>query len=101
KDDLDRREARIWATAAVANSGRGAISLRREGILRVFLGGSNYIDLELVVDKYETHADLTPKTSRIISLFSDPLKDMKTSDQERIVSYWGQNVPCKLFLTDI
>jgi len=101
KDALDRREARIWVNAAVANSGRGAVSLRREGILRVFLGGNNYIDLELLIDKYETHADLTPKTSRIVSLYSDPLKDLKSTDQDRIVSYWGQNVPSRFYLMDI
>jgi hypothetical protein len=89
KDDLDKREARVWVGSAVTNSGRGAISLRREGVLRVYLGGSSYIDLELEVDKYDTKADLQPKSSRIINFFSAPLRTLKTADQDRILSYPG------------
>jgi len=100
-EQLDKSEARVRVGAAVSNAGRGAISLRREGVLRVFLGTNNYIDVELTIDEYSQNADLQPKHSRIVTLSSKPTKELDLAAQERIRSYWGQNVPAKLFVTDI
>jgi len=98
---LDRNEARIRAGCAVTNSGQGAMSLRREAVLRVFLGSNNYIDVELVMDDYASNADLQPKHSRVVTFSSAPIRTLDSAAQDRIRAYWGQNVRSKLFVTDI
>ena len=100
-DRLDNEEARIIVGCAVSNAGRGAISLRREAVLRVFLGSNNHIDADLTMDEYAANADLQPKHSRIVTLSSEPIHTLDQGVQDRIKSYWGQNVPCKLYVTDI
>jgi hypothetical protein len=101
RDRLDNEEARIIVGCAVSNAGRGSVSLRREGVLRVFLGSNNYIDADLTMDEYAANADLQPKHSRIIVFSSAPIRTFESAVRDRIKAYWGQNVPCKLYVTDI
>jgi len=93
--------AKISLKCAISNSGAGAISLRPQAFLRVYLGGNNYVDVELNMKAYDTKGDMQPKSSRIVTYESDPLEKFRESDQDKINTYFKQNVPAALFIIDI
>jgi hypothetical protein len=93
--------ANVRVECAVSNSGGGAISLKPQGLIRVSLGGSNYLDVQLRVQQYETLGDLAPKTSKIIRLASDPLQKLGGDERERVINYFKQSAPAELYLIDI
>ena len=65
------------------------------------MGGNNYVDVELNMEQYDTKGDMQPRSSRIVTYKSDQLEKFRESDQEKINSYFKQNVPAALFIMDI
>lgn len=93
--------AKLAIKCAISNSGAGAISLRPQAFLRVYLGGNNYVDVELNMKSYDTKGDMQPKSSRIVTYESDSIEKLRESDQDKINTYFKQNVPAALFIVDI
>lgn len=93
--------AKLAIKCAISNSGAGAISLRPQAFLRVYLGGNNYVDVELNMRSYDQKGDMQPKSSRIVTYESDPMEKLRESDQDKINTYFKQNVPAVLFIVDI
>jgi len=101
REQAELRDARIYIKCAVSNSGAGSISLKPQGFLRVYLGGNNYIDIELTMELYDEKGDLQPRGSRIITFRSDPLAKLREAELDKINTYFKQNVPAVLFMIDI
>lgn len=101
REQAELRDARIYIKCAVSNSGAGAISLKPQGFLRVYLGGNNYIDIEMTMELYDEKGDLQPRGSRIITFRSDPLAKLRETELDKINTYFKQNVPAIFFLIDI
>lgn len=103
---MNLREARVRIDCAVSNSGGGGISMKPQGLLRVYLGGNNYFDVPVRILKLDGEpasdaGELAARASKSITFVSDQLQEMRRGDQDRINTYFRQNVPAKLFLIDI
>lgn len=101
QEQANLKLARISLKGAISNSGAGAISLRPQGFLRVYLGGNNYVDIELNMEQYDSKGDMQPRSSKIVSYRSDAIGTLRDTDQDKINTYFKQNVPAALFIVDI
>lgn len=101
QEQANLKLARINLKGAISNSGAGAISLRPQGFLRVYLGGNNYVDIELNMEQYDTKGDMQPRSSKIVGYKSDAIGTLRDTDQDKINTYFKQNVPAALFIIDI
>ncbi len=99
--EANDKKARVVVDCAVSNSGAGALSLKPQGLLRIYLGGANYFDVELGIETYGDKGNLAPRSSAIMRLSSQPLEEMRLPDQDQIKTYFRQNAPATLFLIDI
>ena len=101
KQDLDDRKGYFQITAILNNSGRKSISIRQLGLLRVYIGKGNYVDLKLNLQKYQESAEVAPNGTRIATFHSDALEAFEDADRTLIKNYWGQSVQGVLFVEDI
>ncbi|MET3133229.1 hypothetical protein AAKU55_003519 [Oxalobacteraceae bacterium GrIS 1.11] len=101
RERAEMKESRVHINCVVSNAGGGAVSLKPQAFLRVYLGGNNYIDIELTMPNYGEKGTLQPKSSQIITFTSDPMVKLRETDQDKVATYFKQNAPAILFIIDI
>jgi hypothetical protein len=87
-------------TALVNNSGESSVSIKRTGLLRVYIGAANYVDLKFDMLNYEESAQVEAHGSKIAVFQSVVEGDLQPADRELLTRYWGQSVHCVLFVED-
>lgn len=101
KQELEDRKGYFQITAILNNSGRKSVSVRQLGLLRVYIGKGNYVDVKLNLQKYQDNAEVAPNGTRIATFYSEALESFEDTDRLLIRTYWGQSVQGVLFIEDI
>jgi hypothetical protein len=101
KQDLEDRKGYFQITAVLNNSGRKSVSVRQLGLLRVYIGKGNYVDVKLNLQDYQKGAEVAPNGTRIATFHSDLLETFEDTDKSLVRNYWGQSVQGVLFIEDI
>ena len=57
--DLERNKSYFKVTAVIINSGRSSMSIKEQGLMRVYIGQDNYVDLKLRVKDYINVASIS------------------------------------------
>ena len=101
KRDLETKKGYFQLTAIINNTGRKSISIRQLGLLRIYIGKGNYVDLRLDLKDYQTAAEITASGTRLAVFTSDTLDKFTDGDRSLISTYWGQSVHAILFTEDV
>jgi hypothetical protein len=101
KDAIEKQQSIFTVTAAMTNSGRVSVSVKKPALLRIYIGRENYVDLRMLIDKYESVADIPAQGTKIVSLKSYKISALPEDDQRLIGNYWNKNVGAILFMEDV
>jgi len=83
------------------NSGRSNTAVKVPGLLRVYIGEGNYIDIKLTIRDFEDKSEIPSSGTRIAIFESAEVSTLPEEDRNLINTYWGQSVRSRLFLEDI
>ena len=68
--------------------------------MRVYIGTGNYVDLKLLLTKFEESAQLDAHGTRLVVYESAEISKLPEEDQKIIDTYWGQSDHSILFIED-
>jgi hypothetical protein len=101
KTKFVREKSLFSITAALVNSGKSTVSIKRPTLLRVYIGSGNYVDLPLTLKSYESSSEVNEHATKVVSFTSDEISNFPKADQDLINNYWQQSVNSILFVEDI
>ena len=99
--EILRTRSYFKITSSLSNSGKNGVSVRQQGLLRVYIGTGNYVDLKLNLKDYIKNAHVAANGSRIVTYLSNEISSLPKGDQQLINTYWQQSVQAILFIEDI
>jgi hypothetical protein len=86
--------------AVLNNPGGSEVSVKRPGLLRVYIGPGNYVDLKLLASDEKQTLDVPPHGSVPVMFISGEAATFPPDDQKLISQYWNGSVSAVLFVED-
>lgn len=97
-----KKNSKFYIKASLLNTGLTSISIKNNGLLRLFLPDDSFIDFDVeIINLTKTPVTVEPNQISNISLQTKNISSFSENDEQLILKSWDTSGYCVLFLEDV